>query len=45
VWRLGVLDGTHGLVVSLLSAHNIFIRAVKIWRLQNGEDLRDPFKG
>ncbi len=43
VWRLGFLDGTHGLVVSLLSAHNIFVRAVKIWRLQAGEELKDPF--
>jgi len=43
-WRLGILDGTHGLVVSLLSSHNIFIRAVKIWRLQAGEKLTDPFK-
>lgn len=44
IWRLGFLDGTHGLVVSLLSSHNIFIRAVKIWRLQAGEKLTDPFK-
>lgn len=42
--RFGFLDGTHGLVVSGLSAYNVFIRAVKIWRLQNGEDLRDPYK-
>lgn len=44
VWRLGFLDGTHGLVVSMLSTYNIFIRALKIWRLQNGETLKDPFK-
>lgn len=43
-WRLGFLDGTHGLVVSLMSAHVIFIRAVKIWRIQHGEVLTDPFK-
>ncbi len=43
-WRLGFLDGTHGLVVSLLASHNIFIRALKIWRLQAGEKLVDPFK-
>lgn len=42
--RLGFLDGTHGLVVSMLSAYNVFIRALKIWRLQNGEELKDPFK-
>lgn len=42
--RLGVLDGTHGLVVSALSATNVFIRGVKIWRLQHGEKIEDPFK-
>ncbi len=44
LWRLGILDGTHGFVVSALAAYNVFIRAVKIWRLQNGEKLEDPFK-
>lgn len=43
-WRLGILDGTHGFVVSALAAYNVFIRAVKIWRLQNDEKLEDPFK-
>ena len=43
-WRLGFLDGTHGFVVSALAAFNVFIRAVKIWRLQNGEKIEDPFK-
>jgi glycosyltransferase involved in cell wall biosynthesis len=43
-WRLGFLDGTHGFVVSALAAHNVFIRAVKIWRLQAGEKIEDPFK-
>lgn len=42
--RLGILDGAHGFVVSALSAYNVFIRALKIWRLQNGEKLEDPFK-
>lgn len=42
--RLGILDGTHGFVVSALSASNVFIRAVKIWRLQQGEKIGDPFK-
>lgn len=43
-WRLGILDGTHGFVVSALAAYNVYIRAVKIWRLQNGEKIEDPFK-
>lgn len=42
--RLGILDGTHGFVVSALSAYNVFIRALKIWRLQNGEKLEDSVK-
>lgn len=42
--RLGILDGTHGFVVSALSATNVFIRGVKIWRLQHGEKIEDPFK-
>jgi glycosyltransferase involved in cell wall biosynthesis len=43
-WRLGFLDGAHGFVVSAMAAQNVFVRAVKIWRLQNGETLQDPFK-
>ncbi|MBL7663854.1 MAG: glycosyltransferase family 2 protein [Bacteriovoracaceae bacterium] len=43
VLKLGVLDGIHGFVVSSLGAYNVFIRTVKIWRLQNGETLTDPF--
>lgn len=42
--RLGFLDGTHGLVVSMLASYNVFIRAIKIWRLQAGEKIQDPFK-
>jgi glycosyltransferase involved in cell wall biosynthesis len=42
--RLGILDGTHGFVVSALSATNVFIRGLKIWRLQHGERIEDPFK-
>ena len=38
-WRLGFLDGIHGLAVSMLAATNVFIRALKIWRLQEGEKL------
>ena len=42
--RLGVLDGVHGFVISALAATNVFIRGVKIWRLQHGEKIEDPFK-
>ena len=40
-WRLGILDGTYVFVVSALAAYNV---VVKIWRLQNGETIEDPFK-
>lgn len=43
-WRLGILDGTHGFVISALAANIVFIRALKIWRLQHGEKIEDPFK-
>lgn len=42
--RLGILDGVHGFLVSALAATNVFIRGVKLWRLQNGETIEDPFK-
>ena len=42
--RLGILDGTHGFVVSALAATNVFIRALKIWRLQSGEIPRRPLQ-
>lgn len=42
--KLGFLDGTHGFVVCALSSYYVFTRAVKIWRLQNGEKIKDPFK-
>lgn len=41
--RLGILDGTHGFVISALAATNVFIRGVKIWRLQHGERIEDTF--
>jgi glycosyltransferase involved in cell wall biosynthesis len=37
--RFGFLDGAHGVVVSMLAAYNVFIRAIKIWRMQAGEKL------
>ena len=42
--RLGILDGVHGFVISGLSAINVFIRGLKIWRMQQGEKIEDPFK-
>lgn len=37
--KKGFLDGKIGLVVSLLSAYNVFIRCLKLWRLWQGEQL------
>jgi len=37
--RLGLLDGKVGFVLAFLAAYTAFIRSVKIWRLQNGEEV------
>ncbi len=37
--RLGFLDGVVGLVVCSLSAHYVFYRSLKLWRLQQGEEV------
>ncbi len=37
--KLGILDGKIGLIVSCQYASYMFIRALKLWRLQQGEKL------
>ncbi len=37
--KLGMLDGKIGLVLALQHSNYLFIRAVKIWRIQQGEKL------
>jgi glycosyltransferase involved in cell wall biosynthesis len=37
--RLGFLDGKVGFVLAYLAAYTAFVRSVKLWRLQNGEEI------
>jgi len=40
IFKLGILDGKPGLVISVLSSWNVFMRYIKIWRLHEGENLK-----
>ncbi len=37
--KFGFLDGKVGLIISLLSAYSVFLRSVKLWRIQKGENI------
>ncbi|MCK5536862.1 MAG: glycosyltransferase family 2 protein [Bacteroidales bacterium] len=39
ILRAGFLDGKHGFVVSALSAYNVFMRNLKLWRIKQGEQI------
>ncbi|MCF6350597.1 MAG: glycosyltransferase family 2 protein [Flavobacteriaceae bacterium] len=39
VFRLGFLDGKQGLIISSLTAYNVFLTMIKLYRLENGEKL------
>ncbi len=39
ILRAGFLDGKHGFVVSALSAYNVFMRNLKLWRIKQGEKI------
>src|SRR5437879_2496579 len=39
ILRRGILDGTAGLVISLMSAYSVFLKFAKLWERENG-DLR-----
>lgn len=36
-WRLGILDGRVGFIISALSAYDVGIRCIKMWRISRGE--------
>ena len=42
ILSLGILDGKVGLVVALQYSSYLFIRALKLWRLQQGEKIEKP---
>jgi hypothetical protein len=35
----GFLDGKQGFIISILTTWNVFIRFVKVWRIQEGEKI------
>lgn len=41
--KMGFLDGKEGLIISVISAYNVFLRSLKIMRLQEGEKLKKDF--
>jgi hypothetical protein len=41
VARLGVLDGTHGLAISLMSFFSVFNKYAKLWERGQGEAVRE----
>lgn len=40
--KLGVLDGKPGLVIAWLASYSVFMRHLKAWRLQQGDQLTNP---
>lgn len=38
--RGGILDGKVGFIISAMSAYIVFIRNLKLWRIQNGEEFK-----
>ena len=38
-FKLGILDGKQGLIIALLTAYNVFLTNIKMYRLANGEKL------
>ena len=38
-FRLGFLDGRVGFIISVLSAQQVFMRNLKLWRIKNGEEF------
>jgi len=41
VWKLGMLDGMPGFIISVISAYYVFLKYAKLWELQKGLD-QDP---
>ena len=37
VWKLGMLDGMPGLIISVISAYYVFLKYAKLWELQKGQ--------
>lgn len=38
--RFGFLDGKVGLIISVLSGYEVWMRGVKVWRIKQGEKIK-----
>jgi len=36
VWKLGMLDGMPGFIISVISSYYVFLKYAKLWELQKG---------
>lgn len=41
--KLGILDGKEGLIISVISSYNVFLRSLKILRIKQGENIKKDF--
>jgi glycosyltransferase involved in cell wall biosynthesis len=37
IWKLGMLDGMPGFIISVISAYYVFLKYAKLWELQKGK--------
>ena len=37
IWKLGMLDGMPGFIISVLSSYYVFLKYAKLWELQKGQ--------
>ena len=37
VWKLGMLDGMPGFIISVISSYYVFLKYAKLWELQKGQ--------
>jgi len=40
--RRGILDGTAGLMISLMNAYSVFLKFAKLWEMQRGGKVQTP---
>lgn len=43
ILKLGILDGKEGFIISAISGYNVFLRALKIMRIKQGEKLKKDY--
>lgn len=45
VLRRGFMDGTAGLIISLINSYSVFLKFAKLWELQRNAGVRSPIPG